>query len=291
MASSPATTREHPAPLPTVSVVIRNRNEARYLVQVLEALRHQELRPAEVIVVDNESSDDSVAVARAGGATVVPLARAAFTYGHALNVGISHTTGEVCVILSAHALPLGPGFLSACTAPFADLTVAAARCVHVGKSTDLRRWCAPESLGATASVDDVVSKGPLASGCAIRRAVWEALPFDEHVIAAEEKIWAAAALARGHRIISPCPAFYAYLKPLTPAAARRKNFRELIAVHQLMGERLGELRGGFPSAVRRAIRTIGVRIPARAVRQAHCEVVGLSLHAEYSRTARRGEGR
>lgn len=230
-----------------MTVVIRNRNEARFLRPVLAALAAQDL-PHTVVVVDNESDDDSVSVARAAGAHVVTLPRASFTYGRALNAGIAEASGDVIVILSAHSLPLGSSFLRQCLLPFEDPTVAAVRCLYAGKRADAQRWIAPDRLTAASDVETVVSKGPLASGCAIRRSVWREIPFDETATAAEEKLWALDVLARGHTIASPCQAAYTYLKPLAPVDAIRKNGRELLEIQRRTGRTLGFLRRGVAAA-------------------------------------------
>ena len=117
---------------PAVSVVIRNRNEGRYLERVLAGLAAQDMAH-QVIVVDNESTDNSLAVASRAGVQVLSIARGSFTYGRALNLGLRAATGSVCVILSAHALPIGNAFLRECVKPFADPRVAAARCLYAGK--------------------------------------------------------------------------------------------------------------------------------------------------------------
>ncbi|WP_102127106.1 glycosyltransferase [Deinococcus planocerae] len=57
--------------MPDFTVVIPARNEAKYLPLTLRALERQLHPPAAVIVVDNASQDDTAAVARAWGATVV----------------------------------------------------------------------------------------------------------------------------------------------------------------------------------------------------------------------------
>jgi glycosyltransferase involved in cell wall biosynthesis len=228
---------------PRVSVVVRNRNEAKYLRDVLPALAAQQL-PHEIVLVDDGSTDDSVALAREAGAHVVALPAGTFTYGRALNVGIAAARGEICVILSAHSMPVGRAFLDGCVRPFDDPAVAAVRCLYAGKRADATRWLAPERLTGKQSVETVVSKGPLASGCAIRRRVWEEVPFDEQAVAAEEKLWALDVLERGHTIYSPCEAVYTYLKPLSSRDAILKNGRELAEIYRRTGQRVGFMRKG-----------------------------------------------
>ena len=63
------------------SVVVRALNAARTLRQVLESLPAQDPGPAEVIVVDDGSTDATAQVAEVGGATVVSTAAAEWTLG------------------------------------------------------------------------------------------------------------------------------------------------------------------------------------------------------------------
>lgn len=57
--------------VPRIAVVIPCRNDAPFLEECLRALAAQSRQPDEVIVVDNDSADDSAAVARRYGARVV----------------------------------------------------------------------------------------------------------------------------------------------------------------------------------------------------------------------------
>lgn len=73
--SGPAAGAAHSGPLPTaaltVSVVVPVLDDAAHLRECLALLARQTRRPDEVVVVDNGSTDDSAAVARAAGARVV----------------------------------------------------------------------------------------------------------------------------------------------------------------------------------------------------------------------------
>ena len=69
--------RHRPGPrrVSAPAVVIPNWNGARWLPGCLDSLAAQTLQPAEVIVVDNGSSDGSVELARSRGARVIELGR------------------------------------------------------------------------------------------------------------------------------------------------------------------------------------------------------------------------
>lgn len=101
-----------PSSSPTVSILIRVRNEATALSRVLQLLASQELDvEREVVVLDNTSDDDSADVALAAGARVFVLPRHLFGYGRAINVGVGLCRGEFVVLLSAHAWPRGARWL------------------------------------------------------------------------------------------------------------------------------------------------------------------------------------
>lgn len=81
-------------PDPLVSVIVPNYNYAATLGPCLQAVRAQTYPRLEIIVADDCSTDDSVAVARANGATVVRTIR---NGGQAVtrNLGASRAAGEI----------------------------------------------------------------------------------------------------------------------------------------------------------------------------------------------------
>lgn len=81
-----------------VSVIIPNWNGAVVLQPALGALARQTLPPARVLVVDNGSTDQSIQIARAGGAEVVELG-ANHGFCRAVNEGIRRCeTGWIAVL-------------------------------------------------------------------------------------------------------------------------------------------------------------------------------------------------
>ena len=86
---------------PTVSFVIPVRNDARRLERCLASIRHNTYPTelVETVVIDNGSTDDSVAVARAGGAVTLvdPAARVA----ELRNAGAKIARGQILAFVDA----------------------------------------------------------------------------------------------------------------------------------------------------------------------------------------------
>src|ERR1700730_8428244 len=92
---------------PSVSVVIRAKNEARFIGEALAAIFHPEaLAPRQVVVVDSGSTDGTQRLVRAfPAATLIQIEPREFTYGYALNLGVANVDAEIVATLSAHSRP------------------------------------------------------------------------------------------------------------------------------------------------------------------------------------------
>ncbi|HVW19324.1 MAG TPA: glycosyltransferase family 2 protein, partial [Solirubrobacteraceae bacterium] len=101
---------------PTVSVVVPVKDGARHLPEQLAALAAE--GPDEVLVVDSGSSDDSVALARGGGARVLEIDPASFGHGRTRNLGAESTSGDVIAFLTQDATPVA-GWLAGLRSGFA----------------------------------------------------------------------------------------------------------------------------------------------------------------------------
>jgi 4,4'-diaponeurosporenoate glycosyltransferase len=104
-------------PMPRVSVLIPARNEEATLPHLLAALARQSLRPQEVIVIDDHSSDRTAAVARGAAAQLPiqvlqapPLEDGWCGKPWALHHGVRASSGQVLVFLDADTEP-APQFL------------------------------------------------------------------------------------------------------------------------------------------------------------------------------------
>ena len=219
----------------TVSIVIRNRNEANMLARMLPAVAAQDYDAKEIVLVDNDSSDNSLPLARHFGAKVVTLPKDEFSYGRAINRGIEASSGDFILLLSAHSLPLGRDFIGRALARFEDPQVAAVRCMLVSKTSDLENWVESGRLSWPVDFFSIVQHGPIASGCMLRRSVWEKIQFDEELEAVEDKMWAHDVLRAGY-VIERSDAFYLHMRKRRLLESVRIMNREHLAVFRATGK-------------------------------------------------------
>jgi GT2 family glycosyltransferase len=190
---------------PMIGVVIRTLNESALIGRCLEMLGEQRggFDP-DVLVVDSGSTDATREIAREHGARVVELAPTQFDYSKALNLGIEEVSGDLILILSAHAIPVDANMLDKLVAPFDAPSVAgvAARQVPWPDAPWQEVHRLRDQFGTTRreySVEDdreVVFSN--ACSC-IRRSVWVAEPFT--LPAVEDLEWAKRVVAGGWKIV------------------------------------------------------------------------------------------
>ena len=90
--------------MPNVSIIIRTKNEERWISKCLEAVFKQEYKDFEVILVDNQSTDQTIEKAKKYPIHLVSIKD--FLPGKAINIGISKSSGKIIVVLSGHCIPV-----------------------------------------------------------------------------------------------------------------------------------------------------------------------------------------
>jgi rhamnosyltransferase len=183
-----------------VSVIVRARDEERSLGQCLRLIAGQRGvgEGFELILVDGGSSDGTVAVARAHGATVLSAGQGPYSYGAALNLGASIARGAVLVSLSAHAFPRDDGWLARICEPLADPGVACACGDSYGPDGE-------PLLGPLVQDVRLARRRPEwgysnAAG-AFQADLWRQHPFRTDLPGCEDKEWALEWLGRGYSCV------------------------------------------------------------------------------------------
>jgi len=198
---------------PSVSVVIRAKNEARFIGQTLDAiLLSGTLQPRQVVVVDSGSTDGTQAIVRSFPTTLVQISPDEFTYGFALNLGVANVDAELVATLSAHSVPSSADWLGALIQPFKQARVAGVygRQLPRHNATILER-IGMRLTGVLGDTPRVLDRRPLFSNAngAFRRALWLEHPFDEDIRGAEDIAWVRTMQERGYLIAyEPTAAVY-----------------------------------------------------------------------------------
>src|SRR5262249_51348475 len=88
-----------PYPLPGISVIIPVYNASLYLREAVDSVLSQTLRPRQIILVDDGSTDDSLEIARSYGRAVTIITQANGNTAAARNRGLAEANQPVIAFL------------------------------------------------------------------------------------------------------------------------------------------------------------------------------------------------
>lgn len=202
------------------SVVIPTKNGGPLFKHAIEALKKQSIWPhTEFIVIDSGSTDNTVAIARAAGATVIEIPPKEFNHGSTRDFGISLASCELVVLMVQDAVANTPEMLATILSPFDDHEVAGVY-VRQMPQTDadmltkrnLNNWLTGRMHKEIRKMKSIEWFDSLPSMekyffcnfdnvcSAIRKSIWQKNKFG--VIGFGEDIdWAERVLKKGHKIV------------------------------------------------------------------------------------------
>jgi len=173
---------------PLISVVIRCKNEQKYLPKVLAALQDQTYTHFEIIIVDDHSQDRTLDIAKQYKCKIVSIPDTVkFSHGYSCNLGASHANGEYIVYLNGHTIPDSRKYLESGLRNFEDPNVAG---VYGPLLAHKDGTLADKLLFNTYGYIRLLIKYPatkksvalLATMSAmIRTSLWQKTHFDEHI--------------------------------------------------------------------------------------------------------------
>lgn len=222
---------------PSVSVVIRCYNEAEHIGRLLSGIQQQTLRPDEVIVVDSGSTDATVEIARRFDTHIVCIQPEQFTFGRALNIGCQAASGDILVFASAHVYPIYSDWLEEMVRPFEDETIAL---TYGRQQGDHRtRFSEHQVFAKWFPTDSVPHQShPFCNNAnaAVRRSVWQQLPYDEALTGLEDMDWARRMMTAGYGLSYVAEAPVAHIHNERFAQIKNRYRREAIAHRQIFPE-------------------------------------------------------
>ncbi|MCF6246326.1 MAG: glycosyltransferase [Desulfobacula sp.] len=184
-----------------ISLIIRTKNEERWISSCLKSVFAQTFQDFEVIIVDNESTDSTLAKVE-----LFPVAKIVhcqkYIPGKSLNLGIAKAEGEFIVCLSGHCIPTDENWLENLLINFKDSEVAGV-------------YGRQEPLSFTSAADKrdlMIVFGPERkvqrkdsffhnANSMIRKSILDKYPFDDKVTNIEDRVWAQQVLNQNYKIV------------------------------------------------------------------------------------------
>ncbi len=200
---------------PDVSIILLTINGGNRLEELMQSIRTQRYNgKMEVIAIDSGSQDDTVEILDRYGAKMFKIKPHEFHHSRTRNLGAQKSKGDILVYITQDALPVDDCFLINLLKPLdnesADVVYGRQIANHGAKKMDIffYSYYYPEKKQVLKKkhannpkkfymdnifVSDVCS--------AIKREVWNAIPFDDGVPMAEDKDFALRALQAGYKLI------------------------------------------------------------------------------------------
>lgn len=176
-----------------VSIIIRSKNEERWIEACLQNIKNQDYKNVEIILVDNYSTDKTIQKANKYKVKLVKIKN--FLPGKAINFGIRKSKGSIIVCLSAHCIPTNNKWLKNLIKNLKDPNVAGVygRQEPLSYSSDIDK----RDLITVFGLDKKIQvKDPFFhnANSAFLKKTWNKFPFDENVTNIEDRVW-------GHQVI------------------------------------------------------------------------------------------
>lgn len=219
---------------PICSLVIRCFNEEQHIGRLLTGVMEQTVKDVEIIVVDSGSTDATLSIASKFPVKIVSIRPEDFSFGRSLNVGCAEASGELIVVASAHVYPVYKDWLKHLIVHFDNqevvLVYGKQRGDETAKYTEhqiYKKWYPEESISP--------QKHPFCNNAnaAIRRSLWERLPYDEELTGLEDLDWAKRVAELGKKIVYCTHAEVIHIHNETPKKIYNRYRREAIAFKRI----------------------------------------------------------
>lgn len=185
---------------PKVSIIIRTKNEEKYIKHCLEKIKQQKFKDLEIIIVDNYSADLTVKKALQYTKKIIKIKN--FTPGKAINDGIKIANGNIIVVLSAHCIPTNNNWLSNLIKDLKDKKIAGVygrqEPMQYTSDIDKRDLLTIFGLDKKIQIKDTFFHN---ANSAFRKEVWKKIPFNEKVTNIEDRFWGEKVISKGLKII------------------------------------------------------------------------------------------
>ena len=209
-------------PTGRIDVVVRCKNEMPWVERTLPALRRTGAR---ILFVDSGSTDGSLDVAERERVEIVRIAPDAYVPGRVLNDAMRRTSSDIVAFVNADAIPLGDEGVARMVAA-CERGAAAAYGRQVARPTARRITRIDHARAFPERSAPAWRHFFSMAASAIRRDVWERLPFDDDLRYSEDVDWTFRLRALGCRIEYVPDAIFEHSHDYDAAGMRKRMLGE-----------------------------------------------------------------
>ena len=183
-----------------VSIIIRTKNEERWILSCIEKIYSQSYKNIEVIIVDNYSKDKTIEKIKKYPVKILKIKK--FLPGKAINLGIKKSSGDIIVCLSAHCLAVKNTWLNNLIRPLKNKKIAGVygrqQPMSYSSVLDKRDLITIFGLDKKVQINDPFFHN---ANSAFRKDLWKKIPFDNKATNIEDRIWGKKVISKGYKII------------------------------------------------------------------------------------------
>ena len=166
----------------------------------LRKIYEQTYKNFEIIIVDNLSKDKTIDKIKKYNCKIVKIKK--FIPGKAINMGVSKSTGEIIVCLSAHCIPVDKDWLKHLILDLNKKNIGAVygKQLPLPYSSPLDKRDLYNTFGEEKRIQSKDTFFHNANS-AFKKKLWNKIKFDEKILHIEDRVWAHDILQLGYKII------------------------------------------------------------------------------------------
>jgi rhamnosyltransferase len=220
----------------SVVVIILAYNASQILPALLDGLEIQTLKPAQIIVIDSDSTDETRKISESQNCEVITINRTDFDHGTARNLAMANISSEFAIFLTQDAIPVNEHTIAELIKPMQadpNIAVCYGRQLPRSNARTLERFARefnyPDKsiLKTKNDIKDLGLKTFFCSNScsAVRKSIFEKLGgFKNNVIVNEDMLFAAKAILSGYSVYYSAEAKVYHSHPYTLLQTFKRYF-------------------------------------------------------------------